>query len=871
MNNIFSSKNLTFTLLFLSFLTWHIPVQAFFVEDQLQEKSCFNLMPCPQQILIGQGSVRLKKYPKIHFQGMSLQRQQDALKRLNKQLAKIEQGNFLGFSAIATQQNADVVVNVKANTYEFPQLGYDESYQLIITHHQSDENQARIIINAATDFGALHGLTTLQQLLVLASDEFLSLKQLTINDQPRFKWRGLLIDSVRHFIPLAALKRQLDGMAAAKLNVFHWHLTDDQGWRIESKTYPKLHQQASDSLYYTQNEIKDLVNYASLLGIRVIPEFDVPGHASAIAVAYPELITQQKKYAMERHWGVFEPLLDVSNPKVYQFIDSIVEELSRLFPDSYLHIGGDEVNPKQWQESASIQKLMQEQLLSDSDDVHRYFNSEIQKILAKYNRNMMGWDEIFHPELPKNIMVQSWRGLDSLNTIAASGYQGLLSTGYYIDQPQYASFHYLNDPQGQPSFKGEGNLQRLALAPAPNEKWHTHTFIIPRLKGSAVKGRLTVIYQKTENDEVSNHLNNKPHKGIQKAYLQLNNGNDKQVVFQKSIALKSVDKSLVFTIDSWMGPLQFEVSLAQNTLSGSVKIGNSYYAVNASNADIEEKKLQTTTINLQPQLNNVQAQNILGGEATLWAEMVNEHNIDLRIWPRLFAIAERLWSPKSLTDVDNMYQRLHLMDSYAANIIGLQHQVQQQRGMAASVSPLVTDTSMLTSIDNALAIIAQAFEPAHYYTRHHLKFQQNNYHQQAALNYFVDYLPVESRNIRAMKQEINTVIAGDLSALSATKARLSRWKEASEYLKENLTLPDHPTQKVASTLEESLNIKSILNELDIFIDLSIAVINHCQKIEVLTKAQQTNIRKKLTSIMITPREQVLAGAPHISQLLSSCR
>ena len=216
--------------------------------NKVKNNSNYLLMPYPQSLQIGQGVFTLKNTLNIYVQGMSEPRQKSALKRFSKQLKRASQLNFSGLKLVAHRAKADIVLIVTATdaSYSLPQFGDDESYQLSIAPEF-------ISIQANSDFGALQALTTLMQLITTkaaAATNSQQLDVLSIIDAPRFKWRGLLIDSVRHFIPISALKRQLDGMAAAKLNVFHWHLTDDQGWRIESKSYPKLHQLASEQLYY---------------------------------------------------------------------------------------------------------------------------------------------------------------------------------------------------------------------------------------------------------------------------------------------------------------------------------------------------------------------------------------------------------------------------------------------------------------------------------------------------------------------------------------------------------------------------------------------------------------------------------------------
>ena len=160
-----------------------------------------------------------------------------------------------------------------------------------------------------------------------------------IEDRPRFPWRGLMLDSARHFMPLDTVMRTLDGMAAVKLNVLHWHLTDDQGFRVESRRHPELHRMGSDGLFYTQQQVKEIVAYAGERGIRVYPEFDIPGHTTSWFVSHPELASMPGPYRIEREWGIMDPALDPSKEEVYRFLDGFLGEMAGLFPDLRLHIG----------------------------------------------------------------------------------------------------------------------------------------------------------------------------------------------------------------------------------------------------------------------------------------------------------------------------------------------------------------------------------------------------------------------------------------------------------------------------------------------------------------------------------------------------
>ncbi|MGH7600699.1 MAG: beta-N-acetylhexosaminidase [bacterium] len=323
-------------------------------------------------------------------------------------------------------------------------LGEDESYTLTIT-------PAQILLAAQTDLGALRGLETFLQLLAVDEQGYY-FPAAKIEDAPRFPWRGLMIDASRHFMPVDVVKRNLDAMAAVKLNVLHWHLSDDQGFRVESKIWPKLHEQGSDGFYYTQDQIQDVIAYAGERGIRVVPEFDVPGHATSWVAAYPELGSAPGPYSIERKWGIFYPVLNPTKEFTYQFLDKLFGEMSKLFPDPYFHIGGDEIEhgdyheAKHWNESAEIQAFKKKHNLADNAALQAHFNQRVLKILTKHGKVMVGWDEILHKSMPTNIVIQSWRGRESMTQAAQQGYQSLLSNGYYIDLIQPTDFHYLNDP-----------------------------------------------------------------------------------------------------------------------------------------------------------------------------------------------------------------------------------------------------------------------------------------------------------------------------------------------------------------------------------------------------------------------------------------
>jgi hexosaminidase len=315
-------------------------------------------------------------------------------------------------------------------------LGEDESYELAVA-----DSGAKL--TAATPLGILHGLQTFLQLVEISPTGF-AVPAVTIKDQPRFPWRGLLIDVSRHFIPLDVLKRNLDGMAAVKMNVLHWHLSDDQGFRVESKVFPKLTGMGSEGMFYSQPEIREVIAYARDRGIRVIPEFDIPGHSTSWFIGYPELSSGSGPYTLEG--GSVSPIMNPAEESTYKFLEKFIAEMARLFPDAYFHIGGDEVDGKQWDANPKIQAFIHAHNMKNNQDLQAYFNQRLQKILARNHKTMVGWDEILHPDLPKTIVVQSWRGQQSLAAAAKLGYSGLLSYGYYVDLMWPAARHYAVDP-----------------------------------------------------------------------------------------------------------------------------------------------------------------------------------------------------------------------------------------------------------------------------------------------------------------------------------------------------------------------------------------------------------------------------------------
>lgn len=399
-----------------------------------QPQHGLNLMPMPSLVQPGVGQLPVDRSFTVAMTGFSDATLERGVRRFVAELSR-QTGMFLRQKPAASA-NPALLIHTVHGSERVQKLGEDESYELVIS-------QSGAKLTAPSPLGILHGLQTFLQLVETTTNGF-AVPVVTIKDQPRFAWRGLLIDVGRHFIPLDVLKRNLDGMAAVKMNVLHWHLYDNEGFRVESKRFPKLQGSGSDGLYYTQDEIREFVAYAHDRGIRVVPEFEMPGHSRSLFAGYPEMASGPGPYAIEP--GGADAVMDPTREATYKFIDKFIEEMAKLFPDDYFHIGGDEVNGHQWDANPKIQAFIHAHGMKNNQDLQAYFNRRLQKILSKHHKIMMGWDEVLHPDLPKTVVVQSWRGQQSLATAAQQGYSGLLSFGYYLDLMWPASRHYAVDP-----------------------------------------------------------------------------------------------------------------------------------------------------------------------------------------------------------------------------------------------------------------------------------------------------------------------------------------------------------------------------------------------------------------------------------------
>lgn len=505
-----------------------------------------------------------------------------------------------------------LVLECKQASAPVPHLNDDETYTLAISPRQA-------VLSAPTTVGVLRGLATLTQLLTQEGGMYF-LPASEISDRPRFAWRGLMIDVVRHWQPYDVVRRQLDAMELVKLNVLHLHLTDDQGFRIESRTHPELHAQGSDGQYFTQKEISELLACAHARGIRIVPEFDLPSHATSWTVSHPELASAPGPHVLYRRWGTFAAL-DPTNEALYPLLDDFLGEMAGLFPDDYLHIGGDENDGVQWNANPRIREFIGKHGLGGCEGLQAWFNRRLGEIILRHGKRLVGWDEILHPDLPRDDVIQTWRGPEGLLAAVRTGHPVILSHGYYLNNCNTSSAYYLNDPL----------------------------------------------------------------------------------------------------------PAGTQVPVDRQAL-------------------------------------------VLGGEAAIWGEWVTPDNIDTRIWPSAAAIAERLWSPRSVIDSDDMYRRLEIMETRL-----------RETGVLATPWPRIR----LPGVDpegpvaRALITLAAALETAKSAHREDL---QPDVDQTVPLDELADWVLPENRRARRFNERLEQwlMAEGPLSAARAAPfaEQFEEWRAA---------------------------------------------------------------------------------------------
>lgn len=585
-----------------------------------------QLMPWPQRIALEGGAVRVAR-TETRWSGVRSRRLAAEVERLAARLPGL-------------------VIECAEAATPYPQLGDDEGYRLQI------DRQGDVRLAAPCEWGILRGLATLVQ-LGERTDDAIELPVGVIEDAPRFPWRGLMIDVARHFMPIEALQRTLEAMAFVKLNVLHLHLTDDQGFRFPSAAYPKLAEVGGRGQFYGAEELRKLIERAAELGIRVVPEIDVPGHVTSWLAAYPEFARLDTALPPSDRFGVHEAALDPSNEYLYPALETLLGEVCEIFPDAFLHIGGDEVEGSWWRDSVPIRRFMREQNIADVGALQAHFNQRASKQLRWLGRRMIGWDEVIDARLPERVIVQSWRGARSRDRALAAGFDCVFSAGYYLDLFYPADVHYAFDPEASAE------------------------------------------------------------------------------------ALDSVERDML-----------------EDDRLAHVRDGLAWSRDHAAQAGPVAR------------LAGREPGTVLGGEACLWSELVTEEILDQRLWGRLPAIAERLWSGAGVTDVMDMYRRLEATVARLPEVSAVDLDADRRAALAR------------LGIDAALEPLLEVLEPVKWYARllgpdaslartegRELS-DPRPYTVRTPLDRLVDVLPPESLRARDVVRRLGGADPGELRALA---------------------------------------------------------------------------------------------------------
>ncbi|WP_346857923.1 beta-N-acetylhexosaminidase [uncultured Draconibacterium sp.] len=662
-----------------------------------------NVMPYPLEVTWEEGNFRIDQEFSIAIDGTF----DDKLveNAANRFLSKLRSKTLIYFNQerIEVNQRLDKAkFSIQIEESSVPAIGVDESYELLVT---SD----RIQLKAKTTQGALWGLETLIQ-IVAADENGYYIPAVKIVDEPRFMWRGMLVDVARHFLPIDILKRNIDAMAAVKLNILHLHLTDDEGFRVESKLYPKLHQMGSNGRYYTQTELVDLVKYASDRGITIVPEFDLPGHSRSWFAGYPELASAPGPYKPGPRF-VFDPnasrealgeavksaptpTIDPTREEVYEFLDNLIGEMTNIFPSPYFHIGADENNGAAWRLNPDIAQFMEDNEMKNTHELHVYFVKRVNELFRKYNRTMLAYQEAYSEDLSKDIIFQAWiaKGdpMEAVSPfeIAGKGNSTLINTGFYLDLFFPSHVHYLNAE-------------------------------IP--------------------------------------------------------------------------------------------------------AEVNE--------------------NIWGGEAALWSELVDENCFEGRAWPRTAAVAERLWSPATITDIDDMYDRLYNLNNELEEL-GLNHRLNAKRWIKVWANG--------TSIEAPYSVY-ECLAPFQGYRRlaTTMMMPANYKYETVPLVNLPDLVEVDSEVEWQFRNQVKQYLENNNpDSKTQIENQLNKWKEASILLQKQITVA--PNLMVLKTYADRIIRASVIGLLALDGNM-----DETEKEDALQQLQSMKLRTDVVEIRILDEIEAL--------------
>ncbi len=669
------------------------------------QNKTLNVMPYPLEVTQGKGNFRINEELTITIN--SAQDDKIAEDAANRFLIRLRKKTLVYFNQERVELNKVIgnsILTIQVASKATPWVGIDESYKLSVTTNN-------IFLKSNTTIGALRGFETLLQ-MVSADKEGYFIPTAEIVDKPRFKWRGMLIDVSRHFLPIDILKKNIDAMTAVKLNVLHLHLTDDDGFRVESKLYPKLHQLGSNGRYYTQSELVDLVKYASDRGIIIVPEFDLPGHSRSWFAGYPELASAPGPYKpgprftfdpdaprsqlAEAVTSAPTPTIDPTREEVYQFLSNFFGEMTNIFPGPYFHIGADENNGVAWKNNPQIVKFMDDHDMKDTHELQSYFVSRIYEIFKKHDRTMIAYQEAYSENLPKDVIFQAWIAPEgpmkavSPVEIAEKGNTTLINTGFYLDLFLPSHVHYLNSE-------------------------------IPDNPGK----------------------------------------------------------------------------------------------------------------------------NVWGGEAALWSELVDEYSFEARAWPRAASVAERLWSPSNITDIEDMYRRLYIL-SDELEAIGLNHRLNARRWLSILANG--------TSID-APSMVCEILAPFKGYMRLAISMMQtaNFKYETVPLVNLPDFVEVDSEVEWKFRNQVGLYLKDrNPNVKKEIENQLKKWKEASLNVLEQIAVA--PNLKILETYSER-----IIKATEIGLQALEGTLQEAQKEEATKQLRAMKLRTDVVEIRILDEIEALVN------------
>jgi hexosaminidase len=578
------------------------------------------LVPMPRSLEPAEGVVRIEGPFELQASGCGGALVADAFGRFQRDVSIL-------VGVPLTGRSTPLAISCGASNDGVSPLDASEAYRLRVAARS-------VAIDSNGEIGVLRALATLRQLIRLEGERVVLLR-VAIDDAPRFPWRGLLIDTARHFVSVDALERQIDAMELTKLNVLHLHLSDDEGFRVQSERYPKLTAVGAHGEFYSFAEIRELVRYAAARGVRVVPEFDMPGHSFAMLSAHPELGAETLGAGEDVTGSALNPASELT----YGFLAQFLGEMTGLFTDPYFHVGGDEATSLVWRESPRIAAFKARHELETDADLEAYFHDRVRRILRSKSRTPIGWEEIAAASAPDEVVVQVWRSSNSTSVVTAAGHRAIVSAGYDLSQLHSVETVYAVDP----------------LDPSAH---------------------------------------------------------------------------------------------------GSVSIGT--YELSAG-TDAAERVAEP----MAP-LSAAQREQVLGGEALVWGHIIDEEMLEQRTWPIAAAVAERLWSPATMRDANDLKRRL----------VSLQHQL-RALGLQDETHTRRMITRLAPDGPEPVATLLSAVAPVRNYAHRKRLLETGT----QPLIDLADAASPDSIEALRFGVEVERYLSGDRARAGLLRTQLARWRD----------------------------------------------------------------------------------------------